>query len=66
MSSADTYSSPATAGAASSGAGGAGGAAGGGGGGAVGGGGGDEWRRDAPKHAPYLEPVSPPDTHHQG
>ena len=26
--------------------------------------GGDEWkRRDAPKHAPYLEPVSPPDNH---
>lgn len=24
----------------------------------------DEWkRRDAPKHAPYLEPVSPPDNH---
>lgn len=61
MSSADTYSSPAAA-ATNSGAGGAGGAAGGGGAG----GGGDEWRRDAPKHAPYLEPVSPPDPHHQG
>lgn len=28
------------------------------------GGQGDEWkRRDVPKHAPYLEPVSPPDNH---
>ncbi|XP_037292583.1 uncharacterized protein LOC115455707 isoform X3 [Manduca sexta] len=57
------------------GAGGGSGGAGGGGAGASGplvaGGAGapapgaDEWkRRDPPKHAPYLEPVSPPDNHH--
>ncbi|KAI8441801.1 hypothetical protein MSG28_005487 [Choristoneura fumiferana] len=40
-------------------------ASGGGGGGGGGGGAEGEWkRRDPPKHAPYLEPVSPPDTHH--
>lgn len=37
---------------------------GGGAGSGSAGAGADDWRRDAPKHAPYLEPVSPPDTHH--
>ncbi|XP_061382083.1 uncharacterized protein LOC116777108 isoform X2 [Danaus plexippus] len=37
-----------------------------GGGAAAGGGQAEEWRREAPKHAPYLEPVSPPDNHHSG
>ena len=66
MSSADTYVASSVAGSVGGVVGGVG-SVGGGVGSVVGAGSeGDDWRRDTPKHAPYLEPVSPPDNQCSG